>query len=361
MNKITDDLKTDIEDASAAGLLGELPPAVAEKDHHVTNVLGALAKIEVTHTAHLRKRKKGDSRPATINVGARLIFAGGTCLSKAHQLIERMSEDIDIKVELEDIPESYALPRGQSDRSRLKALHTEVETTLREMGFEFVAQENADNPMARDNRRYYCLMVCYAAQFQDVAGILRPQLKVELIHRHPLLPVETRNLGYLLDRLVSRKAPYGFSMLCITVAETLAEKVLSLLRRCAWNWEGYQRGDFDTALVRHLYDVWRIIEDQPAAITPACEIFSTLVQKDVEEFKNQHPEFDETPYVVLRRTLNAMASNEALRANFDQRLKPLLYALYKPDFDICYATFLNVATQLLDYAASGNTIDKVGE
>jgi predicted nucleotidyltransferase component of viral defense system len=350
LNKITDDLKTDIEDASAAGLLGELPAAVAEKDHHVTDVLSALAKIQVTHTAHQKERKNGDSKPATIKVGVRLVFAGGTCLSKAHRLIERMSEDIDIKVVLEDVPEGYALPNGQGDRSRLKALHIELEATLRAMGFEFVVHEDADNPIARDNRRYYCLLVSYVAQFQDVAGILRPQLKIELIHRHPLLPVETCSLGYLLDQLVSREAPYGFSMSCITVAETLAEKVLSLLRRCAWNWDGYQRGDFDTALVRHLYDVWRIIEDQPTSITPACEIFSALIQKDVEEFENQHPEFDKSPYVVLRRTLSVMASNEGLRTNFDQRLKPLLYAVDKPDFDTCYATFLNVATQLLDHA-----------
>lgn len=39
MKTIRDELKSDIEDASAAGMLGNLPPAVAENDLHVTNVL----------------------------------------------------------------------------------------------------------------------------------------------------------------------------------------------------------------------------------------------------------------------------------------------------------------------------------
>ena len=33
MKTIPEELKSDIEDAATAGLLGNLPPAVAEKDH----------------------------------------------------------------------------------------------------------------------------------------------------------------------------------------------------------------------------------------------------------------------------------------------------------------------------------------
>jgi predicted nucleotidyltransferase component of viral defense system len=98
-------------------------------------------------------------------VATRLIFAGGTGLSKAHRLIERMSEDIDIKVMLEEAPDGYTLKQGVRGR-------------LREM-------------------------------------------------------------GYMLDQFVERETPHRFSMTCITVAETLAEKVLSMLRRCAWNWDGH--------------------------------------------------------------------------------------------------------------------------
>lgn len=348
MKEIPDDLKSDIEDAAAAGLLGNLPAAVAEKDQHITDVLHALSRLEIRHVAHRKDSGKGDSKPASVAVATSLVFAGGTCLSKAHGLIERMSEDIDIKVVLEEVPEGYVLRDGHTDRARLRSLHREVERCLAELGFQLVVHDDAENPVARDSRRYYCLLVSYAAHFQDVSGALRPELKLELIHRPPILAAEMRDMGYMLDRFVPRPAPHRFSMACITVAETLAEKVLSLLRRCAWNWDGHQRGEFDTALVRHIYDVWRIVGNRPDALAAACEIFSGLVRKDVEEFLGQHPEFDKDPYAVLRRTLAAAAAHEGLRANFEQRLKPLLYAVQKPDYSSCYAAFAIAAEQLLD-------------
>lgn len=108
MRTIPDELKSDIEDATNAGMLGNLPPAVAEKDIHITDALFELSKIRLTHVAYQQNRTPGEPRPARIEVATQLVFAGGTCLSKAHGLIERMSEDIDIKVVLEPVPERFA-------------------------------------------------------------------------------------------------------------------------------------------------------------------------------------------------------------------------------------------------------------
>ncbi len=352
MKRISDEQKSDIEDAATAGLLGALPPAVVEKDLHITDVLRILAQIEVTHIAHQKGRKKGDPRPASIPVATRLVFAGGTCLSKAHGLVERMSEDIDIKVVLDNVPEGYVLQDGHTDRARLGNLHRQVERLLTDIGFQLVTRDDEDNPVARDSRRYYCLSISYAAHFQDVSGALRPELKLELIHRSTVLAAEMRDMGYMFDGLVPRVAPLRFSMACITVAETLAEKVLSLLRRCAWNWDGHQRGEYDAALVRHVYDVWRIAEIRPDALAAARQIFAELVRKEVEEFRGQHPGFDQDAYSVLRRTLASAAVHEGLKTNFEQGLKPLLYAARKPEFETCYAVFARTAEQLLNLPPS---------
>jgi predicted nucleotidyltransferase component of viral defense system len=352
MKTIPDELKSDIEDAATAGMLGTLAPAVVEKDIHITDALVALAKIRLTHVAHQLKRTKGDPQPATREVSTHLIFAGGTCLAKAHGLIERMSEDIDIKVVLEDIPVGYALPKRQADRKRLGDLHDEVERRLTDLGFEYATVEDGGNPLARDSRRYYCLAVSYGAHFRDVSGALRPELKLELIHRPPKLPTEELEMGYMLDRFIPRERPHRFTMTCISVAETLAEKVLSMLRRCAWNWDGHQRDDFDTALVRHIHDVWRIVETHPEAVDSAHEAFAALVAKDAEEFRGQHPGFDEQPYAVLQRALNAARTHKGIRQNFEERLKPLLFSEDKPAFDICFATFAATAERLLEANSS---------
>ncbi|WP_201027289.1 nucleotidyl transferase AbiEii/AbiGii toxin family protein [Burkholderia cenocepacia] len=299
MRKITDEWKSDIEDAAAAELLGNLPPAVAEKDVHITDALRELATISVSHTAFRQTAEKGDRRPARLQVHSKLVFSGGTCLSKAHGLIERMSEDIDIKLMLDDVPDGYALPKGQSERARLGDVHRQVLEKLQNIGFTLTEVEGEDNPTSKDSRRYHRLSVGYTPEFPDPAGILRAQLKVELICRPPKLALEVLPMGYMLDQFVGR-ASDTFDMSCISVAETLAEKVLSLLRRCAWYWGGHQRGAFDTALVRHVYDVWRIQTVMPDVIEAARGHFDEWVQKDILEFRGQNEEFDAEPYRVLR-------------------------------------------------------------
>ena len=347
MKTIPSELKVDIEDAANAGLLGNLPPSVAEKDIHVTDALFELSSIRLTHVARQLNRKKGDLLPPSIEVAIHLVFAGGTCLSKAHGLIERMSEDIDIKVVLDPVPDGYALEKRHSDRKRLGDLHDEVERRLIAQGFQLVKMDSGENPRSRDNRRYYCLAVSYKSEFQDVSGALRPQLKLELIHRHPKLPLEQREMGYLLAKFIPDRDPIRFKMTTISVAETLAEKVLSLLRRCAWKWDGYQRGEFDTALVRHVYDVWQIVGSQPESVDVARSVFASLVKKDIEEFQGQHPEFDAQPYAVLLRTLNRVTVDSGLAQNYEQRLKPLLFASTAPEFNECLATFAEAAALLV--------------
>lgn len=57
-----------------------LDEAVIEKDYYVTQVIHTLSNIE--------------------NDYFRLVFCGGTCLAKAHKLVQRMSEDVDFKIQL---------------------------------------------------------------------------------------------------------------------------------------------------------------------------------------------------------------------------------------------------------------------
>jgi hypothetical protein len=259
-----------------------------------------------------------------------------------------MSEDIDFKVIVENIPDGYALPKGQTNRKRLGDLHSEVERRLTGIGFEYVKAEDGNNPFSKDNRRYYCLAVYYHAHFRDFSGVLRPQLKLELIHRPPKLATEVLEIGYMLDSFIPREQPQRFVMTCISVEETLAEKVLSMLRRCAWHWDGRQRGEFDTALIRHIHDVWRIVDSHPQVVEAARDVFADVVAKDVEEFRGQHPEFDDRPYEVLQRTLETAREHEGLRQDFERRLMPLLFAADKPAFDTCFAAFSATAEQFLE-------------
>jgi predicted nucleotidyltransferase component of viral defense system len=358
MRKLDEHKVNIIQDAITAGLLGNLPAYVVEKDYHVTDALAALAAIPLSQEVTLIDKRQRDKRQEKMEIETTLVFAGGTCLSKGYRLIERMSEDIDIKVVLAPIPEGYRLVLGaSSDKARLRALHAKVEQALIDAGFSLYLPERRDvvadglagscradeNPKVMDERRYFLIELVYESHFTGHAGgALRTNVKVELIHRHPRLVTEELALTYLLEQRINLQNTDPFKMTCISIAETLAEKVLSLLRRCAWFWGDKQRGEFDGTLVRHIYDVWRIAEERPGAIENAAKVFSDAVLADVEEFGNQYDRFAKEPFEVLAEALNRARNDGGLLNDFNQRLTPLLLADHKPSYQVAFAAFESV-------------------
>src|SRR5664279_268146 len=82
-------------------------PALVEKDWYVVKALAAIVAV--------------DTAPF------RLVFGGGTALSRAHRLIRRMSEDIDLKI-VSDEPLT---------RPALRRLREIVTRALLNAGFAF--------------------------------------------------------------------------------------------------------------------------------------------------------------------------------------------------------------------------------
>lgn len=344
MRTITPAQKQALEDLSAEGLLRGLPVQTAEKDIHITELLKSLSEMQVHHN-HFGDLDVRNGEATRHDAGIQLVFAGGTCLSKAHGLIDRMSEDIDIKVLV--APTEKPLKKGRSDRIRLKALHDHIPVVLDNMGFPLLEYPDGANPRIRDAHRFYVIGAGYQSAYFELPS-LRPELKLELIQRTPLLPLEKRQFGYLHENLAGLPPSLTLSMDCISVAETTAEKVLSLLRRCAYKWDGHQtNGDIDPALVRHVYDVDRIVKQLPDSLEAARSIFGRLVISDRDEFKGQNPEFDADPVAVLKRTLGAARVSADLRTRYAQTLTPLVYGSAPPTFEQAFAGFESVAHEML--------------
>jgi predicted nucleotidyltransferase component of viral defense system len=96
----------------------DLPsPALVEKDWYVVAALAAINTADVK-----------PFRP---------VFSGGTALSRAHRLIRRMSEDIDLKI-VSDQPRS---------RRELRTLRDTITGALLLAGFQF----DPDNAAHRDS------------------------------------------------------------------------------------------------------------------------------------------------------------------------------------------------------------------
>lgn len=298
--------------------VGGLTPAIFEKDIHVTDALLALL---------------GQSF-----VGATLYFCGGTSLSKAYGMLERMSEDIDLKVVLDSLQAASQSAR----RTRLSRLKREVSERLQMVGFV----EDESKRKALNENHYFASGWVYRPVY-DYDTTLRPELKLEVTARQPMLSPQSVSLDYLIDRFSGQQSSVVGSVLCVSPAETLAEKVLSFLRRYEQFKAGAMRQAWDETLVRHIYDVCLMHSQQPSLVDEACTAFASLIAVDQQEFGSQSPAFLNDPKQVLQSALKAAGQDSTIDAQYEGKLMPLVFGAQKPSFAVAYATFHVVAMRLL--------------
>lgn len=347
MRSLPQHIEQELQDAAYE--LPNLPDGVLVKDAHLTEALRLIAGLPRVEQASLQDTRRKDVA-VTQKLPIDLVFAGGTCLSKAHGTIKRMSEDIDFKVHLREMPEGYKAGQLVSVESRLRAMHKGLETLLVNEGFSISkpVTSGVKNPLVRDSRRYYELELDYAEPHNEEplgAQALRSALKLELMAQADPIPHEVLKVGYLHRQLLGIPDPDAFEIPCISRDVTLAEKVLSFLRRYAWELSGNHRGPFDTALVRHVYDTWRMTEEDPLLLARAKGIFQRLAVGDAFQFGTQYPAFKIDPMGILRQTLKDLPQAQ-INDNFNARLVPLVY-VEMPPFDEIYQKFCVIASEML--------------
>ena len=118
-------------------------PALVEKDWFVVRALAAIHDVQVD--------------------GLTLAFGGGTALGRAYRLLERMSEDIDLRI----------VGEKANSRGALRRLRGEVNERLEAADFAVEGHYSV-----KQNDRY----VRYDLPYEPIArgeGVLRPEIKVE--------------------------------------------------------------------------------------------------------------------------------------------------------------------------------------
>lgn len=247
-------------------------PALVEKDVQVARALAAIVAL--------------DTGPL------RLVFGGGTALSRAHRLIRRMSEDIDLKIVADEPP----------SRAALRQLRQAITEALLVAGFQF-DPANPDHLTARNESRYTLYRLPYAPTTEG-QGVLRPAIQIETSVwplRQPTVELQVRSFyaeAFQQPAEVARIA-------CVSIQETAAEKFVALTRRIAAE-RDLAVDQRDSTLARHIYDLHALREhydlDAVAAMIPV------IMQSDAEAFGNQHPSYRDDP---VRETLRAIATLEA--------------------------------------------------
>ncbi len=284
-------------------------PALVEKDYHVVRALRAIASL--------------DAGPL------QLVFGGGTALSRAHRLLPRMSEDIDLKiVGTEPIP-----------RPQLRWLRDAVTAALLRAGFEF-DPANDEHRLSRNESRCTLFRLPYPALVVGDA-MLRPQIQVEVAVwplRTPPVDLPVRSFvaeAFGRDAEVERIA-------CVSITQTAAEKFVALTRRIAAEIAG-AGGPRDAADIRHVYDL-HLTRDH-YELGDVAALARTVMEADAELFGHQHPDYRDSPLTQTVRAVDALQTDPEFERRYAAFCQSMVFG-ERPDYRDCVATVSALAAAL---------------
>ncbi|WP_261464267.1 nucleotidyl transferase AbiEii/AbiGii toxin family protein [Serratia marcescens] len=313
------DLTTLFPDVADA--MGIESVSIIEKDYYVVELLRLLSPL--SFESH------------------QLVFAGGTALSKAGISLNRMSEDVDIKL----VPTSQFCQqaiRTQRKKTRKAIINNIIDAINRSGIFSF----DPGNPkVTRDEYRYNEIPIRYP-QTHTQAPCLRPFIKLELIETDLLEPAENRDISsFVTDSTGKGEKVKAFP--CATVASTHAEKLISMLRRTAASLRDIERG-VDEALVRHVYDNYYIAKERNTELAILTQFVQMCIQQDIERYGNQYTQFCASPLTELREGLDELGRNPIHEERYKNFVSPMVFGEHKLTWEEAYACFRETASSVLN-------------
>ena len=314
MKKVDSTFRDKIADLITANGLS-ISEFALEKDFIVTDVLRAISKIS---------HDKFD-----------LVFCGGTCLSKAYGLLERISEDVDIKV----VPKvGVELSQGQQ-RTAIRVLKADIKAALVEVGFDATHIVMS----ARDGNSYVVFDAEYSTHF-NVTPAMRGKMKLALNLTALSLPSSKREMGLLFNQFAGLVDNNKIEMPCIDIREALAEKLVAFPRRLALHLTNPEKHKFDQALVRHLFDVHQIIVNNPDIDYPATlkPLIARVMDKDAKDFARQFPKFLSDPVGQLTSAMLVAETGRAYAVMYSEFVRVMVYGTNSPSFVDALTSFRQV-------------------
>ncbi|HBB9784652.1 TPA: nucleotidyl transferase AbiEii/AbiGii toxin family protein [Escherichia coli] len=293
--------------------------AIVEKDYFVVNLLKLLKEIKLeTHT---------------------LVFAGGTALSKAGISLNRMSEDIDIKL----VPTENFMQNGRNRKRKIRKEIVQIITDVLHNS-DIFSLDNENARITRDEYRYNEIPVRYPQTFAQ-APCLRPFIKLELMETTLLEHPESRDIYSLVTELTGNGTPVT-AFPCATILSTQAEKLISMMRRTAILLRNPEQQD-DESLVRHIYDNYCIVREKGVNVPVLKNFVQICIQQDIERYGNQHPQFRNSPVDELKKGLDALRDDPVHKLRFQRFVKPMVFGNTQIDWEEAYSCFRQTALSVL--------------
>ena len=196
-----------------------IAPQFVEKDYYVVKVLSEICKINYPDL--------------------KIVFSGGTCLSKAYHKIQRFSEDIDFRIHTERL----------FTRAEKKAFCNFILEALDNKECYHIIPESIKKG---NENNFFSFEIEYEKLYEG--SNLRPNIKAEFTFENLLLPSTTCEISSFIGQFINEEP---ISVNCIQPIEVIANKFSALM------WRVYIKDrtkplhtkENDPTIVRHLHDI----------------------------------------------------------------------------------------------------------
>lgn len=208
--------------------------------------------------------------------GPRLLFKGGTSLSKAFGLISRFSEDIDVTVFRDDLGDDVSLDamEAMSGKARMRQLDTIREhcsayitgplhkwladhfgDALRTAG---IKDKNAKLTIDTKDADGQTLLLWYPTLFADRDNYVSPAVRIESGAKSALDPHVSRTITpYIAEDLADATVQIE-NITCVSAQRTFWDKVVILHGMTQWfDNRGVVRQE-GKRITRHYYDIYQM-------------------------------------------------------------------------------------------------------
>jgi hypothetical protein len=296
-----------------------LREAIIEKDYFVTEALRII------------ERQAGD----------RVIFKGGTSLSKGWNLIQRFSEDIDVFLD----PTAFNPPLGKKAIDReLKKLRQAIE---QHPGLKFIEKESQTIGGFGRNDRFE-----YAQQFSGV-GEVRNRVFVEAGTASGREPTDRVRLhSYVAQFLEESGITLGaedegpFEMRLLHFRRTFVEKLFAIHAKVeAFKMTGQEIGGY----ARHYYDLF-CLADRPEVLAMLQSEEYAAIKADYDRISTGHFPKSYVPPAAMSFAQSdalfpAAELREMIASNFEVQCRALCFGPY-PGWDEVQARFEMIRASL---------------
>ncbi len=261
-----------------------IAPQFVEKDYYVVKVLSEISKINYPDL--------------------KIVFSGGTCLSKAYNKIQRFSEDIDFRVHTEN----------PFTRAEKKAFCNFI---LEKLDNKEDYQIIPKSVKKGNENNFFSFEIEYEKLYEG--SNLRPNIKAEFTFENLILPSTKCEINSFIGKFINEEPT---KVNCIQPIEVIANKFSALM------WRVYIKDrtkplhskQNDPTIVRHLHDI-AALEDMLYT-----KDFVELLQKSFDAdkgrggFDNNYtlPEF-------IKITLNKLTEDKVYKKEYSDFVASMCY------------------------------------